>query len=249
MPFTFSHPALVIPFLHARTRYKWLSTTGLIVGSIAPDFEKFLRLKLASSHSHTLASVFYFSCPVSIALAFLFHLVVRRHLIAHLPAVLYRRFASFSRFDWTAHFRRHYVSVLLSIVMGAMLHLFWDSFTHPNTLMATLWPMLKEKVWIGSWSAPLFQIMGLVNSAAGAVAILWAIWLMPVQPIHPPPTKAIVRYWALAVFVGLALEIEWVLVVQPRILNGGIAAISAGLIGIVVTSLYARRRALLRQRS
>lgn len=85
MPFTFSHPALVISLLHSRRRCLWLSATGLITGSMAPDCEKFLRLRLASGHSHTLGSVFYFSCPVALLLAFAFHLLVRKPLLTHLP--------------------------------------------------------------------------------------------------------------------------------------------------------------------
>jgi len=36
MPFTFSHPAIVLPLTKARLK---LSATGLIVGSTIPDFE------------------------------------------------------------------------------------------------------------------------------------------------------------------------------------------------------------------
>jgi len=47
MPFTFSHPAIVLPL--ATLRRQWISATGLIIGSITPDFEYFIRMKNTES--------------------------------------------------------------------------------------------------------------------------------------------------------------------------------------------------------
>ena len=52
MPFTFSHPAIVLPLKYLPK--KWFSFTGLIIGSMTPDFEYFLRMKVKSDYSHTL---------------------------------------------------------------------------------------------------------------------------------------------------------------------------------------------------
>jgi hypothetical protein len=250
MPFTFSHPALIIPLLHARPRHRWLSATGLITGSIAPDFEKFFRLQLASEYSHSFASVFYFSCPVALGLAFLFHAVVRQPLLAHLPTPLQRRLGHFARFNWVAYFREHYYGVLASIILGALLHLLWDSFTHRNALMVRLLPMLSETIdWNGTPIA-LFDILAAVSTVTGAVVIGLAVWLMPARTgrVAPaPPTMA--RYWGLAALVAFALLVEWVLVVDPAFLDGSIAAISAALLGVLVASGYAKRSKLARDRS
>ena len=97
MPFTFSHIAAVLPLLRNR-KIRW-STTGLVLCSITPDFEKFLRLSAHNDHSHSWASLFYFSCPMALGLAFLFHGVVRNPLIAHLPRALRQRLARFQRFN------------------------------------------------------------------------------------------------------------------------------------------------------
>ena len=246
MPFTFSHPALIIPLLHARRQYPWLSATGLITGSVAPDFEKFFRLKLASSYSHTIVSIFYFSCPVALGLAFVFHLVVRRPLLAHLPAVLYRRLGRYASFNWLEYFRQSWVGVLLSIVVGSALHLFWDGFTHDNTLIDSLWPALATQVWVGHRALPMYQVVGLISSGAGALAIGWSVWKMPIQVAGPLPVAAAVyRYWGTAGLVAVALVIERELVAQPRTLSVIITAISAALVGVVVASVDAKRRSLI----
>lgn len=239
MPFTFSHPALIIPLLRGRQRFPWVSATGLITGSIAPDFEKFLRLRLASNHSHTLASIFYFSLPVGLLLAFIFHLIVRRSLLTHLPAPLYRRLGRFIGFDWLAYCRQYYGGVMLSIVVGALLHLGWDSFTHPSYLVHKFLPQLSELVWVGGEQTPAFFLVGLVSSLLGLLAIGWAVWRMPARLTRTVPSEASLwRYWGVVALVASALTIEWVLVVGPRLLDAGIAFISSSLVGVLVASLY-----------
>ncbi len=71
MPFTFSHPAIVLPFGLIGQRY--FSMTALIIGSMTPDFEYFLRLRVRSDFSHTLFGVFWFDLPLGIVLCFVFH--------------------------------------------------------------------------------------------------------------------------------------------------------------------------------
>jgi hypothetical protein len=187
MPFTFSHPALIVPFLYARKRYQWISATGLIIGSMAPDAEKFFRLKLASQHSHTVASIFYFSCPVSLGLAFLFHWLVRRPLIAHVPAVLHQRLNKYANFNWLSYCRRHPWGVLFSILLGSALHLFWDSFTHDNTVLTSAVPYADDLVWVGNKTMPLWQLVALGSSVAGGLINGLAIWKMPVYQASPVP--------------------------------------------------------------
>ncbi len=128
MPFTFSHPALVLP-LSFLPRH-WFSMTGLIIGSLTPDFEYFLRMKIQSDYSHTLSGLFWFDLPLGILLTFIFHNIVRNSLFDNLPSTLYTRFASFKKFDWNYYFTRNWFVVIISIIIGAASHIFWDSFTH-----------------------------------------------------------------------------------------------------------------------
>lgn len=246
MPFTFSHPALVIPLLRLQRRYPWVSATGLIMGSIAPDCEKFLRLRLASGHSHTVGSIFYFSCPVALVLAFTFHLIVRRPLLTHLPPALYRRLGRFISFDWLSYFRKYYWGVLLSIIVGAALHLLWDSFTHPSPLIDEFFPLLAVPVRVGGALTPLYYLVGLASSVLGGALVAWAIWRMPARQVRAvPPMAAVRRYWGLVAFITVVLTTQWVLAAKPELIEVGITAISAALVGLVVASLhvmYAKRK-------
>ena len=64
MPFTFSHPAIVLPLLKLSPKY--ISASAVIIGSMAPDFEYFIRMRLQQVHGHNLAGAFFFDLPVAI---------------------------------------------------------------------------------------------------------------------------------------------------------------------------------------
>lgn len=243
MPFTFSHPALVLPLLYARPRLRWLSTTGLVTGSIAPDFEKFARLAIVNHYSHSLASIFYFSCPVALGLAFVFHGLVREPLRAHLPAALQQRLTPYGQLAWGPYLRTHFGSVLLSIIIGAALHLFWDSFTHNRTFVTDLQPALMHWIRIGPWAGPWVLLLALISSLVGLLAQGWALWRLPrVSPEPGPRLAAMRRYWATVAGVAFVLVSAWILVARPGLVRVGLSAISATLLGLVVASwLFIRR--------
>ena len=241
MPFTFAHPALVIPLRRYRQRWPWLSTTGLVAGSIAPDFEKFSRLKLANDYSHTVASLFYFSCPVGLALAFIFHGLVRRPLLKHLPAPLYRRLAGQTWVSWPAFVRRHPAGVLASIWLGAALHLLWDSFTHENDFLRHYLPWLKRVVVLPHYHVYTYSFLALLSSVGGGLAIGYAVWRLPSQPVGPLPSAvSLLRYWGAAALVATVLLGGWVLAAHPGRISITIAAFSAAMLGVLVASVGSR---------
>jgi hypothetical protein len=89
MPFTFSHPALILRL--TRLPKRWVSATGLVLGSIIPDLEKFLKMNDGNTFSHTFPGMFWFDLPLAILLSFVFHRAVRDSLIDNLPAFLQAR--------------------------------------------------------------------------------------------------------------------------------------------------------------
>ena len=93
--------------------------TGLVAGSICPDFEYFFRLDVYSYYGHTWKGIFWFDLPLSILLAFVFHLVARDPLIDNLPAFLAKRLTVFKTFNWTKHFKEYYPAVIVSVIIGA----------------------------------------------------------------------------------------------------------------------------------
>ncbi|MGN7470479.1 DUF4184 family protein [Brevibacillus sp. SAFN-007a] len=78
MPFTFSHPAIVLPL----RRQGWVSFPALVWGSMAPDLEYFLRMQPYSVYSHTLPGLFCVDLPLVIALYVVYRYVVAKGLLA-----------------------------------------------------------------------------------------------------------------------------------------------------------------------
>src|SRR5688572_23357716 len=116
MPFTLAHPAIVLPLSSLPKR--WVSMTGLIIGSMSPDFEYFLRMKIKSNYSHTLAGMFWFDIPITILLAFIFHLIIRDQFIENSPRFLFNRLSGFMDFDWPKHFKANFFIVIISCITG-----------------------------------------------------------------------------------------------------------------------------------
>src|SRR5204863_9524562 len=114
MPFTISHPAIILPLTYLPR--KWFSLTGLVVGSLTPDFEYFIRMKVQSSYSHTLKGLLWFDLPLGIILAFLFHNLVKERLFDNLPTSLKSTVNTFKHLKWNNHFANHWHIVIISIL-------------------------------------------------------------------------------------------------------------------------------------
>ncbi len=196
MPFTFSHPAAILPLRNLPTKY--YSFTGLVIGSIAPDFEYFLRMNVGSMYSHTFWGLFYFDLPVGIAICFLFHNIVRNALIDHLTKPLKERFWDLKPFNWNRAFKQHWLIIIVSILVGAASHILWDDFTHPLGYFVTKSSFLKHKIQLTRHGIPIYNILQILSSLIGGLIVLNFIRHMPKTKIHAVNIKDF--YW---VFVSI----------------------------------------------
>jgi hypothetical protein len=141
MPFTFSHPAIVLPLVKLGPR--WVSFTGLVVGSIIPDFEYFIRMQVKSEFSHTFSGIFWFDLPLAIFITILFHLIVKDSLLQNMPLFLRKRLIKFSTVNWLKYLVSNWTVVLISILIGSFSHIIWDSFTHFHGFFVERIPLLN----------------------------------------------------------------------------------------------------------
>jgi hypothetical protein len=221
MPFTFSHPALILPL----QKYfgKWFSLTGLVVGSMVPDFEYFLQLRTRRSFSHAMPGVFYFDLPLAFLLTFIFHGIVRNSLFDNLPAFFKRRFLRYRSFNWPTYFKKHWLMIFFSILIGIASHLLWDDFTHIHGYFVHKIPFLKNNLIIGNFQIPYYRIFQHLSSLVGGTIVFIAIWRLPEQEIKS--TKIDLNYWLFillmsAVFlllefgIGIHQHLAWHIVVS-----------------------------------
>nr|WP_294934884.1 DUF4184 family protein [uncultured Flavobacterium sp.] len=233
MPFTFSHPAIILPLSFLPK--KWFSLTGLIIGSVTPDFEYFLRMKIQSNYSHTLSGLFWFDLILGLLLAFIFHNCIRNSLFDNLPMILKSRVAVFKQFDWNIYFKENWIVVSVSILIGAASHIFWDSFTHDHGYFVEKIPKLTNTMHFFGSQIPLLKILQHSSTLIGALIIAYSILKLPVDKSVKEGTN--LKYWSILIFLTLVIIAARILSGLDYKLYGHIIAtgISAGLISLALT--------------
>lgn len=239
MPFTFSHPAIVLPLISISN--KWLSATGLIIGSMVPDFEYFLRMKVKSNYSHTLAGTFWFDLPVALVTAFVFHNIVRNCLFNNLPASLKSRVDDFHKFNWNRHFKEYWFAVISSILIGVASHIFWDSFTHVDGYFVKIFPALNNKVEIFGYKNPIFKLLQHGSTLLGALLIVYAIFKLPKRNVIRDGTNKL--YWRFVIIIVLFTMLIRFLIAEGNMNYGNILVTGIGAIflAIVLTPLLLKK--------
>lgn len=245
MPFTLSHVTAVFPFKKLTPKY--LSVSGLVMGSMAPDFEFFIRVTLYGIWGHTFWGIFLFDLPVSILLCMLFHTVVKRALILNLPQTLYARFYQYADLNWLLFFQKNILKVLISILIGIFTHFLWDNFTHaPNYVSPYYTDFLLEQFVIFGKNMPLYEFLQLGSSVLGLAGFLLVVYTLKVNPTAPLRTNGKVgNYWVKVVLVAAAVTAVRYAIGVPdekpkeQLL---VILISAFLIGLTLVSWFWQRR-------
>src|SRR5512140_877585 len=130
MPFTAAHPMAVLPLVRWRRRLG-LDPTCLVIGSMVPDFEYFVRAEQLSTISHTFRGLWLFDLPATLILGVLVHTLVKWPMLLVAPIALARRAAPAISAPWQARWGAAAgVSCTVSAVLGSATHLAWDSLTH-----------------------------------------------------------------------------------------------------------------------
>jgi hypothetical protein len=232
MPFTPAHPAIILPFVRSR----YFSATGLIAGSMSPDFEYFFKMSVSGLHSHTKGGLFYFDLPVTLLLAIVFHQIVKKNLIGNLPIFLQKRFQETLQFNFLSFVKNHWFIFLMSALLGAASHIFWDSFTHNNRFFVRLFSSVYERVSVPYNGAnyPLFYVLQQVSTAVGLTIV--SIYILAKTPASAGALLAPrIVYWILVFAIG-AVILRLRFFVHPSDYDLGnvvVSSISGLLIGVI----------------
>ena len=240
MPFTFAHPAIILP-LTAVKKFK-LSTSGLVVGSLAPDFEYFIRMKIQSNYSHTLLGLIWFDLPIGLLICFVYHFLVRNSLINNLPLYYYKRIAKFNSLQWGQYFRDKWPTVLFSIFVGSTSHLFWDSFTHLNGYFVKEFSILPRIIELGALNVPVYKVLQHISSALGILFLIITINKLKPEDSNRKTNK--LPYWICVCLIGL-LVVSISLILELNMISLGntvVTFISGFMIGLILTPAILRKK-------
>lgn len=174
MPFTFAHPVIVLPL--KKVNPDWFSTTGLIVGSIAPDLPYFAIMDAQLNFGHSWIGVFLLDLPLSFLVAIVFHLWIRNNLIMHLPSPLDNKYYDYTKFDFLYSLKQKWLTIAISMIVGVVSHLIWDEFSKPEGLMYYLNPSFFEQtINMGPFSIHLYDLIERTGSIVGLIVMIWII--------------------------------------------------------------------------
>lgn len=167
--------------------------TGLVIGSLTPDFEYFLRMKVQSIYSHTILGILWFDLPLAIVLAFIFHNIVRNSLFINLPKPLQKRLHSFIEFNWTIHFKENWFVISISILTGIISHLFWDAFTHEHGYFVSQVPDLNHSIILFEKKIPIWKTLQHLSTFIGGLFILLVLFKLPKNSVYLSSINK--KYW------------------------------------------------------
>ena len=186
MPFTVSHAAAVIPL-----RKLQLPLAALMIGSMSPDFAYFLPGDTGRVETHSIAGVFWFCWPVSLAFWLLFVHVLERPTVTLLPESCRSRFAPSNR--------KISLSTLAlasaAVICGALTHILWDSFTHRGTGIVKAIPALGSVAfYVNGWRVRWFVVLQHLSSVFGILVLMVWAWKLPPgrypRPLAPTVSNA-----------------------------------------------------------
>ena len=237
MPFTFSHPPIVLPLKNVFG--KWASLTGLIIGSLTPDFEYFLRMKIQSDFSHTIIGTLWFNLPLGILLCFIFHNIIKKPLIENSPNFIQSRMKELKSLNWIKYFMKNSIIVSLSIIIGAYSHIFWDSFTHSNSFFTNYFDLNRK---INGTDISIFKIFQHLSTLIGGIVIIGYFLKQKTEKIDY--SKQNIKYWINIVVLTICILI-FRIYLGLRITEYGniiVSGLASGMIALTFASLYEKRK-------
>lgn len=235
MPFTLSHSAAVLPFV----RSKYLSATGLIIGTMTPDFEYFFRMNVKGIYGHTILGVFYFDLPVATLLAFVFHLIAKKNLIDNLPVFLQSRFQDVRNSDFVKYIKDHKLDFVISVIIGTATHIIWDGFTHKRQFFVDALPGIYKDRFVPFMGVkyPLWYALQYMSTIVGMAFL--GIYVLMIKPAAGIFNRPRLIYWLLlTLFVAIVTTLRMQLpVTNEKYVVIVITIISSFCLGITILGL------------
>lgn len=248
MPFTVSHALYALPLRYIRPSF--LSATGLILGSMSPDMEYFIRLEPYRSIGHTWQGFLLQALPLCLGLAVVFHTIVKVPLAAHLPAVggLNRRVHALFQLEQLTTWKS-WLGFLLSAMLGFVTHIVLDEFTHAHSALIDYLPWIWQAQLLG---LPLYKLLQYSLSLLGLLGLLlWLIFaLARTNPAANASQQVSVKrklvFWTIVLAASLATTaIKLLLSTSGNTLGIlFVAPISGWILGILLASLLYKLSAI-----
>lgn len=238
MPLTFAHPAAILPFSR---KSKYINFSAMVFGSMAPDFEYFLRGQPMGDIGHTFTGLVLFNLPLVTIVYVIYHIFVHQILFNHLPTILQDTYVK--RVDPTIILK--VVVFCYSALFGMLTHVVWDSFTHINGYMVLKFPALfTHSYHIYGFAIPLYKFLQHGSTLFGITMILVYMYYRALtqrkhKHITVYPKKKNIFWFSLFILTVLFVSL-WCLIDPVSITSYGILVvriIDSSLLSLFLISL------------
>lgn len=246
MPYTLAHPLYAAPLKLLQRKY--LSLTGLILGSMGPDFEFFIALEPYQTIGHSTLGLFLYAIPLSLLLAVLFHYLIKDPLTRHLPTVwnLDRKAQGLVR-PWKMSGIRGWTVFLISVIIGFYAHVLLDGFTHETGIFVSLYPLLAQNMM----GTPVYKLLQYGLSIIGLLVegLILVLLLSNAQcgsGFVRVKRSAKAQYWAVACCTALTVAGIKLFSASSTNYIGiiAVAPISGLFLGLVAASALSRMKVI-----
>ncbi|KMY49675.1 DUF4184 family protein [Peribacillus loiseleuriae] len=242
MPLTFAHPAAILPFSR---KSKYINFSAMVLGSMAPDFEYFLRGQPFGEIGHTFIGFLFLNLPLVTLIYFIYHLFIHQTLFNHLPIFLQDSYSKKS--DSSTNLK--IIVFCYSALFGMLTHVIWDSFTHMNGFMVINSPILTYTFSVYGFDIPLYKFLQHGSTLFGITMIFGYLYYRALsQRSHKnlevyPKQKFI--YWSSIFFLTTLSVILWFLIDYVSVMSYGIIVvriIDSALMSLLIVSLVFKYR-------
>ncbi|MHC0035342.1 DUF4184 family protein [Pseudoneobacillus sp. C159] len=238
MPLTFAHPAAVLPFSR---KSKYVNFLAMVLGSMSPDFEYFLRGKPYGEIGHTFIGFVTFNLPIVLVIYFLYQAYIHRTLFSHLPNVLQITFTKKANSPRSLKV----IVFLYSALLGMLTHVIWDSFTHTVGFKVKNLSILTNTIHLFDYTIPIYKFLQHGSTILGITTILGYMYFQTVKNrCHDGGNIRLLQklmFWGQIGFITTLIFLIWYFIEQISIESYGIIVvriIDSVLISLLIVSLY-----------
>jgi hypothetical protein len=234
--------------------------SALVIGSFAPDFPYYMFITPYGFIGHTPPGILVFDLPLSLIVFWLFHAYVKQPLIMFLPSGVRRRLRP-RKTGYSLWPPARLAMIAISIVIGSVTHILWDSFTHTFFWPYQHWSFLRQTVHVPvAGDLGMYRVLQYGSSAFGiAVLVVWAwFWYRAAKPANstlakpytPPQIRVITLLVPAVALFGGILRADLVLG-APEIdirslmyfaIESGISATTLLALGLLICGALFKRR-------
>lgn len=167
MPFTFSHPAFILPL----AKNKKLPLQALVIGSMVPDFEFYFQLREVDHIGHNFLGFFVFDLPMGLMVLYLYNNFVSRYLRTIAPNTILWKCNTIAYKHSSYKKNGFSINNLVALTIGILSHLILDLFTHHYSFINQYIPQLNYSVLLFGFSIKVHVVNQIFLSISGLIAL------------------------------------------------------------------------------